>query len=387
MTIIAAITGGRADWGLLSPVCHALNHDPDFTLKVIATGQHLMTNAGGSLEKITQEGFDLAAQIDMGLSQDDDSCSLTKALGQGMIGLADTLKTVNPDYILLLGDRYEILGAAQTAAMANIPIIHLCGGDITEGAMDDAFRHAITKLSHIHFTTNEPAAQRLMQMGENPQNVYSVGNPGLDHLNQFDRLKKHDFFEEIQFSPHAYNFLVTFHPVTLQENSLEQCKAMLTAFDVFSQKQDIGVIITSSNADPEGQKINGVLKEFVNAREYAQFYESLGTRLYLNALTHCDAMVGNSSSGLYEAPSFNLSAINIGDRQKNRLKADSVIDCIPDTSAILEAIAYAIKSGKQSVINPYGDGKSAEKIMSILKTYNNPKALLQKSFITYEVAS
>lgn len=379
MTIkVTVISGGRADWGLLSPVCAALQNDQAFDLRIVATGQHLMDEAA-SLHAIEKDGFKVDAVIDMGLGAGDNAQAITQALGRGLIGFAQEFAAHRPDLLLILGDRYEILGAVQAALLAKIPVAHICGGDITEGAIDDSMRHAITKLSHIHFTTNEQARTRIVQMGENSENVHCVGNPGLDHIHDMKEISRDEFFKSIEFTAQAQNILVTFHPVTLENDSLRQCQAMLGALEKLGP--DVGVIITGSNADPEGQDITRLVQNWTKDRKHACFYMSLGSHRYLNALRHVDAMVGNSSSGLYEAPSFGLAAVNIGDRQKGRLRAATVIDCSPETDAIYTAIQKALRQGRGKAENPYGDGHSAERITAILKKIDYNLNLCKKIFL------
>lgn len=378
MIKVTVISGGRADWGLLSPVCKALQDDDAFDLRIAVTGQHLMKNEN-SLAAIEKEGFKVAAHIDMALDGDDSEFAITKALGRAIGGFAEEFSTHRPDLVLVLGDRYEILGAVQTALIAKIPVAHLCGGDITEGAMDDAIRHAITKMSHFHFVTNEQSGSRIAQMGEHPDHIYCVGSPGLDHIYSMNKMNRHDFFRDIEFTPRDKNILVTFHPVTMEENSIEQCQTMLDALSMLDE--NTGIILTSSNADPEGRAITDMVSEFANKNKQSCFHTSLGSHRYLNALCHVDAMVGNSSSGLYEAPSFGLPTVNIGNRQKGRLKAPSVIDCPSEKDAIYAAIQKALIMPKGEGKNPYGDGHSAARILKILKNIRYTPQICQKTFI------
>ena len=376
MKKITVVSGGRADWGLLSPVCRALRDDPAFDLRIVATGQHAM-NGGATAKVIENEGFAVGALVNMGLSADDSAAAITAAMGKGIIGFASEFEDNRPDLLLILGDRYEILGAVSAALIAKIPVAHLCGGDVTEGAMDDAIRHAMTKMSHLHFVTNEDAKLRVIQMGENPEHVHCVGNPGLDHIHDMEKMSKEEFFASIGFEAHEKNIMVTFHPVTLEENSLEQCGAMLRVLDLLD---GVGIIITGSNADPEGQKITDMVKGYAENTSDACFHESLGSARYLNALRHVDAVVGNSSSGLYEAPSFGVPAVNIGSRQQGRLKAPSVIDCGAGEDEIFAAVQKAMTMPRGTGENPYGDGHAVEKIIDILKNTECSKGLCKKVF-------
>ncbi len=372
------ISGGRADWGLLSPVCRAIKDNPLFALRLVVTGQHLMENSN-SVQAIENEGFNIDAFIDMGLSADDSDFAITVALGQAIIGFAEEIELNRPDLLLVLGDRYEILGAVQAAMIAKIPVAHLCGGDVTQGAIDDAIRHAITKMSHLHFVTNEDARKRVMQLGENPEHVYCVGSTGLDHIHSMKKMTRSEFFSSISFVPREKNILVTFHPVTLEDNSIEQCQAMLKALGGVGD--EVGIIVTGSNADPQGQEITQMVRSFADNNVNACFYESLGSERYLNALSHLDAVVGNSSSGLYEAPSFGLPTVNIGNRQKGRLQASTVINCISEEEAIYSAIVKALEMPRVGDKNPYGDGYSAQRIIDILKNIDYSKILCQKVFV------
>ncbi|MBG78863.1 MAG: UDP-N-acetylglucosamine 2-epimerase (hydrolyzing) [Alphaproteobacteria bacterium] len=382
MTHITVITGGRADWGLLSPVCRAIENDPNFTLRIVACGQHLMANAT-SLAAIKNDGFSVNATIDMGLTQADKARDITIALGKGITGFAQEFDEHRPDLLLILGDRYEIMGAVQAALIAKVPVAHLCGGDITEGAIDDAIRHAMTKMSHLHFTTNEDAKKRVIQLGETPNTVHNVGNPGLDHIHTIEKMDRDTFFKSINFTPNIYNLLVTFHPVTLEQNSLEQCQNMLDALAML--KNDTNIILTGSNADPEGMQITQMAKDFAAHNQNSIFIESLGSKRYLNALRHVNAMVGNSSSGLYEAPSFGIPTVNIGTRQQGRIKASTVIDCIPEKDAIFSALQQAMQTPKVTPCNPYGDGNTAQRILDILKETNISPQLCNKVFLSYDI--
>lgn len=374
MIKVTVISGGRADWGLLSPVCRKLSEDIAFDLRIVATGQHLMQGST-SIEAIEREGFTVAAKLDMGLSQDDSARQITKAMGRGLLAMADEFADHRPDLLLILGDRYEILGAVCAALINGIPVAHLFGGDVTEGAIDDSIRHAMTKMSHLHFVTNEDSARRVAQLGEDPEHIYNVGSTGLDHLHTMEKMSREEFFESVGLIPYEKNVMVTFHPVTVEGDSQEQCQLML---DALADHKDVGIICTGSNADPEGQAITAMVKGFAKKHENVVFHESLGSKRYLNGLRFVDAMVGNSSSGLYEAPSFGIPTVNIGDRQKGRIKAPSVIDCMPD--GIAEALDKALSTPRGENCNPYGDGHAAEKIIKILQGIKDYSTLPRKEF-------
>jgi UDP-hydrolysing UDP-N-acetyl-D-glucosamine 2-epimerase len=269
------------------------------------------------------------------------------------------------------------------ATLARIPIAHIAGGDVTEGSFDDALRHAITKMAHLHFVTNETAARRVRQLGEESTRIHVVGSPGLDLARTTSIPSRAEFFAAIDLVPARSNFLVTFHPVTRAEDSLAQLDQMLEALQTLP---DAAVLFTGANADPEGRRIDDRIRGLVARHGNMRFVPSLGAERYFAALTHCDAVIGNSSSGLYEAPSFGIATVDIGDRQKGRLRADSVFHCAPERAAIRAAIDAALARGRQPTVNPYGDGHASEKIVVALKALGDPRRLLQKGFIDGAIA-
>jgi UDP-hydrolysing UDP-N-acetyl-D-glucosamine 2-epimerase len=373
---IWAVSGSRADYGLLVEPLRAIQADPAFRLRVILTGQHLVTSAGDSAARVRADGFDVVAYIDLGLT-DDDAQSVTAGAARALCGMGDVLATSQPDLILLPGDRYEILCCALAATIARVPIAHIAGGDVTEGAFDDGFRHAITKLAQLHFPTNADAARRLRQLGEAAAHIYVVGSPALDLIARTPIPARDAFFASIGLLAKKRNLLVTFHPVTLAADSLSQLDEMLAAL---RERVDTAILFTGANADPEGRKIDARIVQFVAEHPAARRIPSLGPENYFAALAHMDAVVGNSSSGLYEAPSFGLPTVNIGDRQNGRLRAASVFDCPPTRAAIGSAIDAALARGRRPTISPYGDGHASEKILAVLKTLDDPRRLLRKSF-------
>lgn len=374
---VCAVTGGRADWGPMSVLLGRLRDDPDFDLKIVATGQHLIASAGDTASVIEAEGFTIAERVDMQLAGDS-AVAVTKSLGLATIGFADVLARLQPDLMLVLGDRYEILAAVQAALVARVPVAHLCGGDVTEGAMDDAIRHAITKMSHIHFVTNEDSARRVRQLGEASETVHCVGSPGLDRIRLTPLLDRTAFFHSIDFAPRARNLLITFHPVTLDADPTAQLDALLLALERLGP--NTGLIFTGTNTDTGSNAIAQRIANFVASRDNACAHASLGAQRYFSALRHVDVVVGNSSSGLYEAPSFGTPTVNIGDRQQGRLRAASVIDCPAEPDAIVAAIERACEMDCSDVTNPYGDGHAAERILSVLKRLEKPASLLKKRF-------
>jgi UDP-hydrolysing UDP-N-acetyl-D-glucosamine 2-epimerase len=378
---VCAVTGSRADWGLLSPPLALLREDPTFALDLVVTGQHLVPALDNTAAEIEADGFRIGATVDMLLASDA-PVAVAKSMGLATAGFADAFARLAPDLLLVLGDRYEILSAVQAALVARLPVAHLCGGDITEGAMDDATRHAITKLSHLHFVTNETSAQRVRQLGEDPSRVHCVGSPGLDRIRQTKLLGRSAFFERMGIEPRTHNLLVTFHPETLHADPLAQCRELMSALHELGP--EFGIIFTGSNADPGGRGVDRLIAEFVASHDNARAHASLGAALYFSALSHASAVVGNSSSGLYEAPSFKIPTINIGDRQRGRQRAVSVLDCPAERREILAAVGKAMTLDCTGVINPYGDGHASERVVSVLRNIGDPRQLVHKTFVDWK---
>ncbi len=377
---ICTVTSTRADWGLLSPVLALLRDDKAFELKIIVTGQHLVSGAGNTAREIVDEGFEIAQTIDMDLVGDSPS-AVTGSLAVALKGYGAVFESLRPDLLLILGDRYEILGAAAAATLARVPVAHLAGGDVTEGAVDDTFRHATTKMSHLHFVTSADAGRRVRQLGEDPSRVFIVGSPGLDRLRTTKLLERAAFFEAVGLAPRQRNLMVTFHPETLAIDTEAACREMLAALDKLGP--DVGLWFSGTNADVQGMAVGRLIAAFVGSHANAVLHPSLGSLKYFSALKYADAVVGNSSSGLYEAPSFATPTVNIGDRQKGRLRAASVIDVAPTREAIHQAIQRAFTLDCSGVENPYGDGHAAERIVTHLKALGDPRALLKKRFFDW----
>ncbi len=375
---ICVVTGTRAEFGLLYWLMKEMQNDQDLELQIIVTGMHLSPEFGLTYKLIEEDGFLIDAKIEMLLSSDT-PVGIAKSLGLGVIGFADAIDRLRPDILVLLGDRYEILAAAQAAMVAKVPIAHIAGGDTTEGAFDEAIRHSITKMSHLHFVTNEVAAKRVRQLGENPDYVFLVGSPGIDQIKRLQLLDRDQLEKELNFRFMNKNLLVTFHPVTLDsQSSQEQFQSLLDALDMIGT--EVGIIFTMPNADTGGRILIQMVEKYVAIHPNSKAYKSLGHLRYLSILAHVDAVVGNSSSGLYEAPSFNKPTINIGDRQKGRLQALSVINCTPDTLDIMNSIQEALTKDCSDTLNPYGDGESSPRIVSILKKIPDYNRLLKKHF-------
>ena len=375
---VCVVTGTRAEFGLLRPVMALLKKDSAFDLQVVASAMHLVPEFGLTYREIEAAGFDIDAKVEM-LIAGDTPAAAAKSMGIGTMGFADAFARLEPDMIMLLGDRFEALAAASTATVMGIPIIHLVGGDVTEGAFDDAIRHAITKMSHLHFVASKESGGRVRQMGEEPFRVHVVGDPGLDGLRQMTLIGRKALERDIGFRFRGKNLVVTFHPATLDRiPSTKQFAIVLDALD--SLGPDFGLIFTKPNADPQGRALIVMLDTFVRDHPNSAAFVSLGQRRYLSVMAQCDAVVGNSSSGLLEAPSLGVPTINIGSRQNGRLKAKTVYDCHVDKAAIVGALRKALRGRIGRVDNPHGDGHTAPRIIRILKKVRDPRSLLRKSF-------
>jgi len=366
---VCVVTGTRAEYGLLRWVMEEIRESASLELQVIATGMHLSPEFGLTYCDIEADGFQIDRKVEMLLSADTPS-AISKSMGLAMIGFADAYAQLRPDLLLVLGDRYEILAAATAAMIARIPIAHLHGGETTEGAFDEAIRHSITKISHLHFVAAEEYRKRVIQLGEHPDRVFQVGGLGIDNIHRLPLLSRMALEESLDFSLGERSLLITFHPVTLEQNtSGQQMKELLAALKLQERTK---LIFTMPNADTESRVLFGMIEEFVKENsERAKAFTSLGQLRYLSCLKYVDAVVGNSSSGLAEAPSFQIGTVNIGDRQRGRLKAASVIDCEPDHDSIRHALEKLYSSSFQnllvSVRNPYGEGGASKAIVKNLE--------------------
>lgn len=379
---ICVVTGGRAEYGLLRWVMHDIRAAPGLDLQLIVTGTHLEGRFGMTVAEIEADGFEIDARIPLGLDGDAPG-DAARAMARCLTGMADALDRLSPDILLVLGDRFEILAAAEAAVLHRIPVAHIAGGDITEGAFDESFRHALTKLSAIHLVTHNAAARRVAQMGENPERIHTVGSPGLDHLLRTTLLDRSALEVALGAPLGDRNLLVTFHPVTLAgDRGLHEFQALLAGLDALPR--DIVKWVTRPNADPGHLGLEELLDRWAADRPDVHVFASLGQTRYLSLMAQVDAVVGNSSSGLYEAPSLRVPTVNVGDRQKGRLSAASVIHCEPEANAVAEAIRAALMLDCRTVENPYGDGRSAPRIVSILQAAPDREALLAKPF--YEVS-
>lgn len=366
---ICIITGSRAEYGLLYWLMKEIQSDPDLELQIIATGMHLSSEFGFTYRQIEKDSFKINKKIEMLLSSDT-PIGISKSMGLGMIGFSDAYADLKPDIVTLLGDRFEILSAAASALIARIPIAHLHGGEATEGAFDEAIRHAITKMSHLHFTATEEYKRRVIQLGESPARVFNVGGLGIDNIKKLKLMNRNELEDSINFKLGPKNLMITFHPVTLENATAGgQFQNLLDALDELDNTR---FIFTQPNADTEGRVLIRMIDEYVHKSSHkAIAFVSLEQLRYLSAMQFVDGVVGNSSSGLIEAPTFKIGTINIGDRQRGRIKADSVIDCEPMKESILSAIRKLYSKEFQTKIkdvkNPYGEGGAAEKIRKVIK--------------------
>lgn len=384
---IAVLTATRAEYGLLKPLIKELDKVEDFDVCLAVTGAHLSPEFGLTYQEIEIDGFKIDEKIEILLSGDTPS-AISKSMGLAMIGFADYFKRLKPDLLVVLGDRYETLAVAMVAMNERIPITHLYGGETTEGAIDEAIRHAITKLSYLHFTSTETYRNRVVQLGENPKRVFCVGAIGVENIKNEKLLNKAELEASIDFVLNKPYALVTFHPVTLEHNQIEkQFQELLMVCEMF---KDMNFIFSKANSDVEGRTINQLQEIYVNSHDNAVSFDSLGVTRYLSAMKYCAMVIGNSSSGLIEAPSFGVPTINIGDRQKGRIQGDSVINCAPNAGEIKDAMHMALtdefKKKAKSGGNPYGDGNTSKKIVNIIKEFLlENKIELKKKFYDCKV--
>jgi GDP/UDP-N,N'-diacetylbacillosamine 2-epimerase (hydrolysing) len=369
MRKICVVTGTRAEYGLLRWVMQGISDDASLTLQLIATGTHLSPEFGLTYRQIEEDGFNIDRKVEM-LTSSDTPVGIAKSMGLGLIGFADALKELDPDLIVVLGDRFEIFSAVAAANVARIPVAHLHGGEATEGLIDEAFRHSITKMSHLHFVAAEEYQKRVIQLGEQPDNVFLVGGLGIDNILRLKFFERSELEVDLNLKFQRKNLLITYHPVTLDANSAEsQMQELLSSL---SELSDTQLIFTMPNADTDGRKIIKMVERFVSMNANAVAFTSLGQLRYLSCVAQVDGVVGNSSSGLIEVPSFKKGSVNIGDRQAGRLQAASVINCGPTRESISNAIKKLYKAefskGLSMVENPYGEGGASEKVVGIIKS-------------------
>jgi GDP/UDP-N,N'-diacetylbacillosamine 2-epimerase (hydrolysing) len=383
---VCVITGTRAEYGLLKLLMRRINAEQTLDLQLIVTGMHLSPEFGLTYQEIETDGFSIDKKIEI-LMSSDSSVGIAKAMGLGLIGFADAYAELKPDIVIILGDRFEMLAAASAALAARIPIAHLHGGEATEGLIDEAIRHSITKMSHLHFVAAEVYRKRVIQLGEDPQRVFLVGAMGIDAIAHMQLLSRKDLEASLGFQFAERNLLVTFHPVTLEANSAaSQMEELLAAL---AELRDIRIIFTLPNADADGRTLINKIECFITNNSNAVAYPSLGQLRYLSCLAQVDGVVGNSSSGLIEAPSFNVGTVNIGARQDGRLSAPSVINCEPERREIGAAIDKLFSAdfctALAKVNNPYGEPGATEKIVSVIK-YISMSGILKKRFYDHPCA-
>lgn len=383
MKRIGIMTGTRAEYGLLKPLMQEINKDNDLELYLIVSGMHLSPEFGMTYQEIEEDGFEINAKVEMLLSSDSPA-GISKSIGLGVIGFADEFQRADLDMLILLGDRYEALSAAISAMVMRIPIAHLHGGELTEGAIDEGIRHSITKMSYLHFTSTEQYRNRVIQLGENPERVFYVGALGVENIKKINLMTKEELEKSIHFEIDENTVVVTYHPVTLENNTVEE--QFLNLLKVLDRNPKIRMIFTKANADTNGRIVNELIDKYAAQNsERACAFVSLGQKRYLSALKYCRIVIGNSSSGIIEAPSFGKPIINIGDRQKGRICADSVINCGYTQQEIQQAMETALtkefENKASNCRNPYEKENTAANIISVIKDYLlNDKIKLKKGF-------
>ncbi len=386
--IISVLTATRAEYGLLKPVITKLLQCNEFDVRIAATGMHLSEKYGLTYKEIEEDGFLIDKKIDI-LEESNTETAISKSMGTALIKFAEYFQDLKPNLLIVLGDRYETLAVCCAAMNARIPIAHLYGGETTEGAIDEEIRHAITKMSYLHFTSTSEYRKRVIQLGESPDRVYQVGALGVENILNTNLLSKEELEKSIHFKLEKPYAVVTFHPVTLENNTVkEQFHNLLCALD---EHHELNYILTKANADANGEVINTMIDRYASEHNNVIAYPSLGILRYLSALKHCKMVIGNSSSGIIEAPSFGIPTINIGDRQKGRIQSDSVINCIASSKVISDAINLALSEDfsqkARNTVNLYGDGHTSDRIVNILREYIlDDKIDLKKKFYDIDFA-
>ena len=382
MRKICVVTGTRAEYGLLSRLMRLIKESDKTELQIIATNMHLSPKFGNTYQEIEKDGFVIDKKIPILNEEKDDAKATIKSMAEALSGFADAYDELKPDLVVVLGDRYEILAATTAALIERIPIAHIHGGEITEGAYDDAIRHSITKMSHLHFTSTEEYRNRVIQLGEHPDRVFYVGALGVENIKNLPLLSKDEIEKDIQFRLDEKTILVTYHPVTLGNHTAEQdIKELLGAFE---ERRDLRFLFTMPNSDTGSQAIVDAINGFVSKnKNRAIAYKSLGLKRYLSVLKYVGAVVGNSSSGLLEVPSFGIPTLNIGDRQKGRMGADSVLNCETDKVSIMHGLdiifSACFRERAQMTHNPYEKEGTAQSVFEIISTYPLEQ-LKQKQF-------
>lgn len=385
---ICVVTGSRAEYGLLKPLLHEINQHTSLELKLVVCFMHLVNEFGSTIDEIKQDGFSIDYTVDMMLANDN-CVAQVKSMGLGLISFADVFDKIKPDLLIVLGDRFEILSAVQAAFMSRIPIAHIHGGELTKGALDDSIRHAITKLSHIHFASAQTYKNRILQLGEMPEHVYNVGALALSNIKNIKLYHKKELEQLLNIQFNDTNFLVTYHPVTLDQNLTK--KGLYSLLDALSEYPKATIIFTKSNADEGGQWINSTLNDYV-ARDptHRYLFSSLGVKRYLSMMSVVDVVIGNSSSAIIEAPFMGKPSIDIGLREENRIKPVSVISCNEDKDSILQAMKKTMsdnfKNSIKQIENPYGEGTTEKRIVEIIAKIDLSNIVL-KSFFDREIVA
>lgn len=382
---VCVITGTRAEYGLLMPLIDRLYKDEAFELRLVVTGSHLSPAFGETWCEVEDDGYPIHQKIPMELDSDTQA-DMARATGLAVVSFTGYFEANRPDIVVVLGDRFELLSVAIAAAMLRIPIAHIGGGDTSEGAVDEFIRHSITKMSYLHFPTNEESRRRVIQLGENPDRVFNVGALNVENILSRTLMTREELGANLDLNACNDYALVTFHSATLEEDvNASACRELLKAVDQFP---DMRFIFTKANADSGGRAINALLEDFVVSRVNCVLFSSLGNLRYLSAMKYATMVVGNSSSGLYETPALGVPCVNIGDRQRGRLRAGNVIDCAAKAEAIIKAMKDAgtavFKEKARVAENPFGDGKTAERILKILKeNLFNGRINLRKEFYSH----
>lgn len=387
MKKVCIVTGTRAEYGVLKPIIQKVHQSDDFELQLVVTGMHLSPEFGLTYHEIEKDNYPIIGKIEMLLSSDT-SVGITKSMGIALIGFADFFETYRPDIVVVSGDRYEMFMAASAAMIARIPIAHLYGGEKTEGAMDEAIRHSITKMSHLHFTSTEEYRRRVIQLGEQPETVHNVGALGIENIRTLKLLEKGELEKSIDFHLSEQAIMLTYHPVTLENLTAEtQFQNILNVLD---KHPELSVIFTKANSDMDGRIINRMIDEYVtDNHDRCRAYTSLGQLRYLSALQFCAAVMGNSSSGMIEVPSFGIPTVNIGDRQKGRICAESVISCGNSVqeieNALQKALSHEFMHKIADIRNPYEKEGTSDAIIAVLKDALDKGIDLKKKF--YDMTS
>ena len=379
---ICVVTGTRAEYGIMRWILEYINEDPQLELQLLVTGMHLSSEFGLTHELISQDGFQITKKIEILLSSDT-PVGISKSMGLGIISFAEAFSEIKPNLLLIIGDRFEIFTAASAAMIARIPIAHIHGGESTEGLIDESIRHSITKMSHLHFTSTDYYKKRVIQLGEHPSRVFNFGAPGLDNIKMFQLKKSNEIYKTLNLEENDKFFLITFHPVTLEyDKTKEHIEALIESLKNFTEYK---LIFTLPNSDTAGRVIVQKIKEFLAENpSRGKYFNSMGQINYLSALREASLVIGNSSSGIIEAPSLKTPTVNVGIRQKGRIKSDSVIDCKTEKDEISNAIKRGISinftKSLISMDNPYGSGQSSRRIVDKIKNFDFTKVIFKKFY-------